>query len=217
MTAEYQEAEERRNHSHRNRSKGGMMGSLVALGLAHSRLAITVVGRVPLLMLKSVQTVAERGFSPGEPRQELQSKDAAHEPSLEVPLDLRLNKPSYDLEQEFHLKDVARDQNRDLRPSNATVRGAASDLMNTVAKLHRDYAVVVSNFADVICSVMEKYSGDENAEVSKPDIEVSSVPQLKEESSNVRQLKEVSVRQPKKFQPTRLQPSQPILKKSERE
>lgn len=146
------------------RSRAGIMGSVVALGLSHARLAITVVGRVPLVMLHSVQTVAKTGFSStGERRQDAQSID----PNLESEFHARPQEFSTsNVSKEFRLNDLTRKLNRDMRPDNTTVRGAASDLMDTVARLHRDYAVVVSNFSEVITGAIENFAQDSNTDVS---------------------------------------------------
>jgi hypothetical protein len=73
---------------------------------------------------------------------------------------------SDDLRREFRLKDLTRELSRDSRPGNTTVRGAASDLMDTVARLHRDYAVVVSNFSEVISGALESIVVEKDSDLS---------------------------------------------------
>lgn len=140
------------------RSRAGIAGSVVALGLSHARLAITVVGRVPLVMLHSVQTVAKTGFSStGERRQDAQAVDPSLETEFHAP---QRDFTTSNVQKEFRLNDLTRRLNRDIRPGNTTVRGAASDLMDTVARLHRDYAVVVSNFSEIITGAIENFVQD---------------------------------------------------------
>ncbi len=249
MALEDMNMEERDDQERRlqERSRAGVLGSVVALGLSHARLALTVMGRVPLVMLNSVQTVASQGFSPNEPYQESRLKDATGDFYQES----RVGSATSDLRQEFRLRDVARDLNRDMRPSNITVRGSASELMNTVARLHRDYAVVVSNFSETICEALEKSASRNDTEVSSKrqptdanlmdghkeldghqepeDYETEEVRRLSEvrrppdvrRPSNMRDPSPVrrpsNIRQPSKFQPVRFQLSQSARKKSERE
>ncbi len=167
MTTEQRRIDERDDQGRPLRSRAGVLGSVVALGLAHARLTITVVGRVPLVMLHSVQTAAKTGFSSGgETRQDpglmdvssrtvRQANRLMNHSTQPTTSAAHMQYATEDLSQEFRLKDLTRTLNRDIRPNNTTVRGAASDLMDSVARLHRDYAVVVSNFSEVITRAME--------------------------------------------------------------
>jgi len=165
MAIEHDDLQETEDQDRRLRSRAGILGSVVALGLSHARLAITVVGRVPLVMLHSVQTVAKTGFSSSQ--EEIGDAPLAEETKVERQQRAREGDfATGDLRQEFRLNDLTRKLNRDLRPGNTTVRGAASDLMDTVARLHRDYAVVVSNFSEVITGAIENFVSDTDKEVS---------------------------------------------------
>ncbi len=210
MTREYEGLNQREEQERgpRGRSRAGLLGSVVALGLSHARLSMTVLGRVPLVMLNSVQTIAEKGFAPAHPH-ELDDLDMT--PGAQPRPRARANRVAHDLQQEFRIRDVARNLNRDLRPGHVSVRGTASDLMNTVAKLHRDYAVVVSNFSDVISAAIENFTIDGRSPAD--DEELSHYPPGGRANG---QDEPVPVRPPTRFQSVKVQPARTV-KKPERE
>lgn len=214
----------------RSQQGSEVVGSVVALGLSHARFALTVFGKVPLLMLESAQRAAEEDgimprqsrrqradlpsvrpddYSDYSERQRWRSSELSpqrfdrqeHPDDLEWPQqpdDQDTQDERYDQNNQYHeydpddqdtrpdpprrserldylaerrsgtrlkgtpenLRDAfrLREKSRGSRHSDSStgtaIRGAASELMGMVAKLHRDYALVVSDFSDAVCDAL---------------------------------------------------------------